>query len=524
MKRKILSILLIFAMLCTLCAGCGQREEKIELIDDAYRNYYEIFPGSYYDSDGDGSGDLQGIIQKLDYIADMGFNGIWMTPIMPSPTYHKYDVTDYYHIDPSFGTLEDYQALVEACHERGISLLVDMVFNHTSSEHPWFTEAVAYLEGLGEEEEPDLTVCPYVGYYYFVKEGEQGVNWYKAGNSNYYYEGVFWSGMPDLNLDNAEVREEFEKIAKFWLDMGTDGFRLDAAKEYFSGQAAKNTEVLKWFTDYVKSVKDDAYLVAEVWEGQAAITEYYASGIDSLFNFPAATQEGAIMKTARTRVDVAAYVNWMINQRTQNLEKNSLYIDAPFISNHDTTRISAQSVSNEVAMKFSAGLLLTMPGSPFVYYGEEIGMKSKGDLDENKRLPMYWSATETEGMTVPAAEAEDVEQTFPALDEQMKDETSIYNYYKNALKIRNTYPEIARGEVSLIEGSYPAGTVATLRQWEDESCVIVYCNAEEGATISLAEAGLSSYEVKASLTAGEEAVKESADTLQMPFGSIVIMK
>ena len=136
MKRKILSILLIFAMLCTLCAGCGQREEKIELIDDAYRNYYEIFPGSYYDSDGDGSGDLQGIIQKLDYIADMGFNGIWMTPIMPSPTYHKYDVTDYYHIDPSFGTLEDYQALVEACHERGISLLVDMVFNHTSSEHP----------------------------------------------------------------------------------------------------------------------------------------------------------------------------------------------------------------------------------------------------------------------------------------------------------------------------------------------------------------------------------------------------
>lgn len=137
---------------------------------------------------------------------------------------------------------------------------------------------------------------------------------------------------------------------------------------------------------------------------------------------------------------------------------------------------------------------------------------------------MYWSATETEGMTVPAAEAEDVEQTFPALDEQMKDETSIYNYYKNALKIRNTYPEIARGEVSLIEGSYPAGTVATLRQWEDESCVIVYCNAEEGATISLAEAGLSSYEVKASLTAGEEAVKESADTLQMPFGSIVIMK
>ena len=514
MKKKLLAFFVCLTMLCTCVGGCGQ-EEKIQLIDDAYRNFYEIFPGSYYDSNGDGSGDLQGIIQKLDYIADMGFNGIWMTPIMPSPTYHKYDVTNYYEIDPDFGTLEDYEALVEACHDRGIKLIIDMVFNHTSSEHPWFTEAVAYLETLEEGEEPDLTVCPYAGYYYFAKEGEQGVTWHKAGNSDYYYEGVFWSGMPDLNLDNEAVRKEIEDIVKFWLDIGTDGFRLDAAKEYFTGYAEKNTEVLKWITDYVESVNEDAYLVAEVWEGQASIAEYYASGIDSLFNFPAATQEGAIMKTARSRVDVSEYVSWMINQRSQDLEKNPNYIDAPFISNHDTTRISAQSVSDEAVMKFSAGLLLTMPGSPFVYYGEEIGMKSKGDLDENKRLPMYWSSTETEGVTTPPKAAEDVEQTFPALDEQMEDKTSIYNYYKNALKIRNSYPEIARGEMTKIDGTFPEGTTAVLRQWGEESCVIVYCNAQEGAVVDLALAGLSAYEIKDRLTVGEENAEKDNDALRL---------
>ncbi|MBQ4057841.1 MAG: alpha amylase [Lachnospiraceae bacterium] len=524
MKRKIVVLLLCFAMLCTCFGGCRQ-EEKIQLIDDEYRNFYQIFPGSYYDSNGDGSGDLQGIIQKLDYIEEMGFNGIWMTPIMPSPTYHKYDVTNYYEIDPAFGTIEDYEALVEACHERGIRLIVDLVLNHTSNKHPWFTEAVAYLETLEEGQEPDLTACPYVGYYYFAKEGAQGVNWHKAGNSDFYYEGVFVSEMPDLNLENQAVRKEFEDIIKFWLDMGTDGFRLDAAKEYFTGYAAKNTEVLKWITDYTKSVNEEAYLVAEVWErGQSTLVEYYASGIDSLFNFPAATQEGAVMKTARNRVDVSEYVTWMINQRSQDLEKNPNYIDAPFVSNHDTTRISAQSVSDEGVMKFAAGLLLTMPGSPFVYYGEEIGMKSKGDLDQNKRLPMYWSATNTEGITEPPKGAESVEQKFPALDEQMEDETSIYHYYKNALKVRNSYPEIARGDVTKVEGTFPQGTAAVLRQWGEESCVVVYCNAEEGTTLDLAAAGLSEYEMKASLTVGEDAVVIENNEMKLPFGSIVIMK
>lgn len=498
-------------------SGCGEKETG-----DAYRNFYEVFVGSYYDSDGDGTGDLNGITKKLDYIEEMGFDGIWLTPVMPSPSYHKYDVTDYYGIDPSFGTLEDYRKLAEECHKRGIVLTIDMVFNHTSSRHPWFTQACGYLEGLKPGEEPDVSVCPYFGYYHFRK-GEE-VNWHRVGNTEWYYEGVFWDGMPDLALENDEVRKELEKAADFWLDLGTDGFRLDAAKEYFTGYTEKNTEVLAWFTNHVKSVNPDAFLVAEVWEGQAAIQEYYRSGIDSLFNFPAAAQDGAIIKTARKSAEPAEFFDWLIRQRKADLEANPAYVDAPFISNHDTTRVSAQCVNDERQMKFSAGLLFMMPGSPYVYYGEEIGMKSMGTKDENKRLPMYWSARDTTGIPAPPADADRVEQKFPSLEEQEKDPQSILNYYKAALRIRKAYPEIARGEIAAVQGPFPEGTAATRREWQGETCIVV-CSTAEGITaINLRECMPEGYNMKASLTVDGTAVTQKDGFLQIPEYGIAVLK
>ncbi|MDE6940777.1 MAG: alpha amylase, partial [Lachnospiraceae bacterium] len=128
-------------------------EQELNIIDDNYRNYYEIFVYSFYDSDGDGIGDLNGVIQKLDYIQEMGFNGIWMMPIMQSPTYHKYDVVDYCSIDEAYGTVEDFQKLVEECHKRDINVVIDFVINHSSSEHQWFADACAYLKDLPEGQE-----------------------------------------------------------------------------------------------------------------------------------------------------------------------------------------------------------------------------------------------------------------------------------------------------------------------------------------------------------------------------------
>ena len=325
--KKRLSLILCVVLLCQLLSGCGKTTETVREPDDAYRCYYEIFVGSFCDSDGDKCGDLSGITEKLDYIEDMGFTGIWLTPIMPSPTYHKYDVTDYYGIDPSFGTMEDFETLLKECHKRNIRLIMDLVFNHTSSSHPWFLEACDYLEQLGEKE-PDENECKYVNYYNFAKDQAQTPNWYQIGSSDWYYEGVFWDGMPDLNLNSEAVREELEQVASFWLEKGADGFRLDAAKEYFTGYAEKNIEVLNWFETYVKSVKPEAYLVAEVWEGQGVLQEYYKSGIDSLFNFPASQQDGAIIKTAKARVTPQQFFSWMVKQQTADRLANPDYDDA----------------------------------------------------------------------------------------------------------------------------------------------------------------------------------------------------
>ena len=214
--------------------------------DDNYRTYYEVFVYSFYDSDGDGIGDLNGLTEKLDYIndgddttaTDLGCNGIWLMPIMPSTTYHKYDVVDYYDIDPEYGTLDDFKTFVAECNERGIRVMIDLVMNHSSSKHEWFLAACDYLRSLPAGAEPDSSECPYVDYYHFSKEKKSGYS--PVSGTEWYYEAQFWSEMPDLNLGSEAVRAEFEAIVDYWLDLGVTGFRLDAAKEFYSGDTTKN--------------------------------------------------------------------------------------------------------------------------------------------------------------------------------------------------------------------------------------------------------------------------------------------
>ena len=221
---------------------------------------FGIETGVYYSMQGSKyKGGGVSYTDKLDYIndgddstdTDLGCNGIWLMPIMPSPTYHKYDISDYENIDEQYGTIDDFKQLIEACHKRGIRVIIDFPINHTSSKHPWFTQAVEYLEGLSDGQQPDSSVCPYVDYYNFTTDQLSSV-YYKAGSSNWYYEGKFWSEMPDLNLDCEAVRAEFDEITSFWMDLGVDGFRMDGAKEYFSDNTTENVEVLKWFNDMVK--------------------------------------------------------------------------------------------------------------------------------------------------------------------------------------------------------------------------------------------------------------------------------
>lgn len=525
MKKRIVRVFVVLMSLILLLCSCAS--SRSEVPDDKYRTYYEVFVRSFYDGDGDGIGDLQGLTQKLDYIEDLGFNGIWLMPIMPSPTYHKYDVTDYYTIDPEYGTLEDFQTFLEACEERGINVIIDLVFNHTSSEHPWFQEAYAYMQGVEDNEEPDASECPYVDYYHFQKEPASGYS--VVEGTEWYYESRFYYGMPDLNLQNEAVRAEIEEISKYWLDMGVDGFRLDAAKEYETGNAGANIEILSWYSDFVKGYKPDAYLVAEVWDTLDTVTAYYASGIDSIFNYPFGNYDGTLVATVKKAGDGqsgASFAKSLEEVEDMFKAQNPDMIDAPFLSNHDTGRIAGFLAPSEDKVKLGGAINLLMSGSTFVYYGEEIGMKGAG-ADENKRAPMRWTVDDGEGMTNPPPNMEKVVQKYGTLEEQKESTDSIYQYYKNAIAIRNTYPEIARGEqraVTLADGDL----IVIAKEYEGKTTYVVINNCEEAKTIDLNGTELEGAKLKDSLVTMPSTQSESTvlknNQLEMPGLGICILK
>jgi glycosidase len=500
-------------------------EQELNIIDDNYRNYYEIFVYSFYDSDGDGIGDLNGVTEKLDYIEDMGFNGIWLMPIMQSTTYHKYDVVDYYSIDSEYGTIDDFKNLVDECHKRGINVIIDFVINHSSSQNQWFTEACDYLRGLGEDEEPDLSECPYVDYYHFSRE-QVNSDYYKVDGADWYYEGVFWSEMPDLNFSDENLRTEFEDIARFWVeDMEVDGFRMDAAMHFEEGDKNFNNEVLNWLYTFCKGINPDFYMVSEVWASMATISDYYESETPSMFNFDAADAEGKIIKTARGKYKVANFVQNMLTYQQEFSAKNPDYIDAPFITNHDMGRVANALVKDENDMKMACGLLMTMNGSPFVYYGEEIGMSSSGTKDENKRLPFIWSDTDTTGMTNGPTDADDgITSAFAAADVQLTDSTSILNYYKRAIRLRNENPEIARGEIEIIDDLTLDNQAAITKTYNGSTIAIVYNTSDDEIQVSLSGSELSTMQIRGYLTLNNEVITLENETLTMPGQSICILK
>lgn len=560
MKKRLLAALLAAGLCSSLVTGCSEdgkntavgesdgvkslameqiNNQQLNMLDDNYRTCYEVFVYSFYDSDKDGIGDLKGLTEKLDYIndgddttdADLGCNEIWLMPIMPSTTYHKYDVTDYCAIDPEYGTMEDFTVLVEECHKRGVRVIIDFVMNHTSSKHEWFTAACQYLQSLGEGEEPDESVCPYVGYYNFTKESKG--NYYQVPGTDWYYEGQFWSEMPDLNLSNEAVRQEFSEIVRFWLGMGVDGFRLDAVKEYVTGNNSANVEVLTWFTDMVKAQKDDAYLVGEAWSDYNTYAQYYGSGMDSLFDFAFADKDGYIARVlngsaksgASTYGKAIAAVDETIRKYTEN------YINAPFYTNHDLARGAGYYTGEyaECKVKMGQAMNLLMSGTAFLYYGEEIGMKGAGK-DENKRLGMYWSEDpDTEGMCDGPKDADSVKMSYDSLEDQQKDSCSIYHFVKQAIKIRNIYPEIARGTVTFCEELSDDQVCVLMKEYKGSQLLLVFNISGNENTVDLSGVSLNGketgeIEAAATLQTSEEAVSVEGSKVILPAYSIEILK
>ena len=258
-----------FSMLlaAVLLLGCGQTALAAETTnetpvadaaslppvatDDNCRVFYEIFVGSFSDSDGDGTGDLRGVIDRMDYLNDgddadglsLGVEGLWLSPIFTSASYHKYDVDDYYAIDPAFGTEEDLKELAELCHQRGVKLILDLVLNHTGTGNPWF-KAFAEAHRNGDTQDP------YYDFYCYYTEGEQvpaGRTFTKLAGTDIYYESNFSESMPELNYDNDAVRQAVLDVAKYYMALGVDGFRFDAAKYIYFADNGRSAEFWKWY-------------------------------------------------------------------------------------------------------------------------------------------------------------------------------------------------------------------------------------------------------------------------------------
>ncbi len=431
---------------------------------------YEVFVASFADGDGDQRGDLKGLTQKLDYIADLGVAGIWLMPISPSPSYHKYDVTDYKAIDPAYGTMADFAALSAASDERGLSLILDLVLAHSSSQHPWFLEASQALA------KGDST--PYTDYYMFNQQGGHPV----PGASGWYYEGHFGPHMPHLNLDSAALRDEIREIMAFWLAAGADGFRLDATAHYYENNTAKNTAFLEWLVQTARDINPKVYFVAEAWTDAGTILSLSESGIDSLFNFPMAGATGTLVEDLRNEKG-EALSNRVEGWQASLLGRNPGAVDAPFLSNHDMARSAGYLMFKPQRMKLAAAVYLTMPGIPYVYYGEELGLSGSG-RDENKRLPMLWSAQDTASNTLPPADADQNQRLKAGVDVQQEDPESLLRFYQHVLSLRRQHPEFTRGVASAIATCQPA-LAAWRLEMDGKSITVVHNLSDQRAVYAV---------------------------------------
>lgn len=438
--KKIISILITFLLI----VSCSSKQ--IDTIDDNYRVFYQIFVGSFSDSNDDGIGDLRGIINRLDYLNDgdanskdsLGIQGIWLSPIFKSSSYHKYDVSDYYQIDSKFGTMDDLKELIEKAHKRNVKIILDLPINHTSSGNKWFTEfRLAHANGD--------TTNKYYDYYVYKKAGspEPGRTWSKL-NANEDYECNFSTDMPELNFDNEDVRNDVLEIAKYYLDLGVDGFRFDAAKYIYLNDQEKTVDFWNEYTAKLKEIKEDIYLVGEVWSSDNETYNYIEAM--NCFDFTMSQAEGIIASTAKNG-NVNTYARYISNYQNKinSINENSMMIS--FISNHDMDRSAGFLMMANKFPYMAANLLILSPGSCFIYYGEEIGIKgSRGssNTDANRRLKMLWGDNDTVEDPIDST-FDSNKQTNGTVKEQLKDEDSLLHHYRKLIDLRNKYPEIARG-------------------------------------------------------------------------------
>ncbi len=416
---------------------------------------YQVFIASFADSDGDGMGDLRGVISKLDYLKDLGIDTLWLTPFQHSNSYHGYDIMDYFTVDPRFGTLDDYRELLYQAHKRGMKVLMDFVLNHTSPSNPWFTKSQNLVKETVRLPDGSTKEIDYRNFYTWQNEAyvsglteSQKKQWFKDSNGYYFYSS-FGSSMPELNFDYQATRDAILEVALYWMSFGLDGFRLDAVKHIYmanenpecsdqvitdisadgdySFDMKKDAHFFMEFNAKLKASYPNALLVGENFNGDPMKLAGLYGGMDSQFNFNwyYDTTDSLTRIAGGSITDGMNAAKKAINQYDAAQFDFSLYrkdyIDGVFTSNHDVQRArdklsgSATGVnrsavlgdavwtSSESLTKLWAGMCLTIPGMTWIYNGDELGMfgsktpnaagEGTGHEDRWYRQPMKWTTT-----------------------------------------------------------------------------------------------------------------------------------
>jgi glycosidase len=451
--------------------------------------FYEIFVRSFADSRtgpraADGIGDLQGLIERLDYLndgdpdtdTDLEIGALWLMPVMRSPSYHGYDVTDYRSIEKDYGSNADFKRLMDEAHRRGIRVIIDLVLNHTSSRHPWFRDAwrrrSVYHDWYIWSAEPHDYLGPW-GQPVWHEAVWWQRGWRHFNHLSYY--GIFWSGMPDLDYRNPDVTRAMYDVSRFWLkEMAADGFRLDAIRHLIEDGAVQEDtpETHAWLRDYQSYLEEHfpaALTVGEVWAETAAVATYGPDELDLTFQFALARE----MLQAVKMGDATAL-------REEAAEVWRAFPDggaATFLSNHDQVRVMSVLDGHVERAKLAATLLLTGPGVPFLYYGEEIGTKGMKP-DPSLRRPMQWSPDEHAGFSTtepwqdPHIDAGDIHvagQTDAA--------DSLLSHYRRLIRLRNRHGALRVGDIEMIDSGNPG--VYALQRCGDEECLLLVANLSE---------------------------------------------
>lgn len=452
--KKGLGFLLSIILLGSLISCNNQETTTPSIFDrDKGNTAYQLLIYAFDSSNGDELGDLEGIRQRLDYLKDLGITLIWLSPIHEASSYHGYDVIDYYSINKDYGTLDDFKNLINDAHERGISIILDMVLNHTSSAHPWFIDACN-----NKNNKRDWYVWKKDGVTYGSGGGYTG-RFYESSTCNGAFFSSFTTSMPDLNLANKEVVNEQKKILKYWLDLGVDGFRFDAIKHFFDiaeYDKERNTlnDINKYFKEingFIHSYKKNSYIIGEYLEMDYRGYIKFAPYFDSEFDFYTYDQIIKIVNGASPR----GYINNYKTAQQALLDKNRDWYNSVIISNHDLDRVMSR-VESENKAKLALNMQMLLPGMPYVYYGDEIGLKGVRykNNDIERRLPMkwgdtwYWINADKYGA---GFYREEINNDVLSVSEQLEDEESLLNYYKKVINFRNAKAAIYKGQVSEVD-------------------------------------------------------------------------